>query len=279
MNYVRVVSLFVLLISFKLLIVDSKSVDGRIIGGTNADSNNSPFIVSFRYKGLIYCAGSILNNNWVITAAHCLSSEPQNVIPTGNAIVYGWGSTSNTNTEVFPNILQMAKVEIISMKACENALEYQASDLHSTNLCTGPLTEGKGICSSDSGGPLVQKLNGKNILIGIVSWAEIPCGRKNSPSVILNNNWVITAAHCLSSEPQVYKTSLIAGSIYANQTENSSQQRTIDHYVVNDLYLGNTKPYDVGLVTTKSENLQLTSSEKSKHNSSAQPEECATLRV
>ncbi|KAI9586379.1 trypsin-1-like [Glossina fuscipes] len=258
MNYVRVVSLFVLLISFKLLIVDSKSVDGRIFGGTNADSNNSPFIVSFRYKGLIYCAGSILNNNWVITAAHCLSSEPQvyktsliagsiyanqtenssqqrtidryvvndlylgdtkpydvglvytkigfkwtatvasialpskNVIPTGNAIVYGWGSTSNTNTEIFPNILQMAEVKIISMKACENALEYQASDLHSTNLCTGPLTEGKGICSSDSGGPLVQKLNGKNILIGIVSWAEIPCGRKNSPSVYVRVSSLIT---------------------------------------------------------------------------------------
>uniref|UniRef100_A0A1A9WKL0 Lectizyme n=1 Tax=Glossina brevipalpis TaxID=37001 RepID=A0A1A9WKL0_9MUSC len=240
-------------------IVMIRSPRGRILGGSNAESNSSPFIVSFRYNGLIYCSGSILNNNWVITAAHCLKSDLQvyktslvagniyanqtenstqkrnidyyvindlylggtapydvglvftkigfkwtatvaaialplsNVIPPpGTAIVYGWGSTSKTNSEIYPNVLQMATVEIISRKVCEDVLGYQANNLHSTNLCTGPLNGKSGICSSDSGGPLVQKSNGKNILIGIVSWGEKPCGQKNSPSVYVRVSAILT---------------------------------------------------------------------------------------
>jgi len=38
---------------------------------------------------------------------------------------------------------------------------------------------GISICTSDSGGPLVQG----NVLIGIVSWGKLPCGQANSPSV------------------------------------------------------------------------------------------------
>lgn len=229
--------------------VSSFPHEARVVGGTNAAANSAPFIVSFQQNGIHYCAGSILNGNWVLTAAHCLSSKSQalstslvagsnnvdgsasttqkrtidnyivndlylggtspydiglaytsvaftwsnavapialpesGVIPTGNALLYGWGSTSTTNTANYPTTLQVATVPIISLSSCESALGTQGVNVHDTNLCTGPLTGGVGICTSDSGGPLVQTTNGANVLIGIVSWGKIPCGQANSPSV------------------------------------------------------------------------------------------------
>uniref|UniRef100_A0A1I8N9D5 Peptidase S1 domain-containing protein n=1 Tax=Musca domestica TaxID=7370 RepID=A0A1I8N9D5_MUSDO len=233
---------------------------GRLVGGTGATANVAPFIVSIQKDGIHYCAGSILNQNWIVTAAHCLTSPtqvrkstlvagsinvagsgsttqkrsidyyvvhdlylggttpydiglvytktpfkwssavaavslpPSGVVPTGNAIIYGWGSTSTTNTAKYPSILQVATVPIISLQSCESALGAKGRDVHSTNLCTGPLTGGISICTSDSGGPLVQKVNGKNVLIGIVSWGKLPCGQANSPSVYVRvsafNTWI-----------------------------------------------------------------------------------------
>ncbi|XP_023302438.2 trypsin-1-like [Lucilia cuprina] len=221
----------------------------RVVGGTNAAVNSAPFIVSFQQDGVHYCAGSILNANWIVTAAHCLSSKalvlsttlvagsvnvagtaattqtrsidsyvvndlylggtsPYDIglvytsnafswsnavapislpasgsTPTGDALLYGWGSISTTNTADYPTTLQVATVPIISQSSCESALGSQGSNVHDTNLCTGPLTGGVGICTSDSGGPLVQSVNGENLLIGIVSWGKLPCGQANSPSV------------------------------------------------------------------------------------------------
>jgi len=42
----------------------------RIVGGLNARKNNWPFIVSINLHGSS-CGGSILNDKWIITAAHC----------------------------------------------------------------------------------------------------------------------------------------------------------------------------------------------------------------
>ncbi|XP_061400223.1 chymotrypsinogen A [Musca vetustissima] len=234
--------------------------EGRLVGGTNAAANSAPYIVSIQKGGVHYCAGSILNQNWVVTAAHCLTSSSQvmsstlvagsiyvagtgtttqkrsiayyvvndlylggttpydiglvytktpfqwsiavaavslpvsGTVPTGNALLFGWGSTSTTNTAAYPSILQTATVPIISLDSCEKALGSKGADVHNTNLCTGPLTGGIGICTSDSGGPLVQQVNGKNVLIGIVSWGKLPCGQPNSPSVFVQvssfNTWI-----------------------------------------------------------------------------------------
>ncbi|XP_053960018.1 trypsin-like [Anastrepha ludens] len=225
-------------------------VCGRVVGGVSAATDAAPYIVSLQAGSVHYCAGSILNANWVVTAAHCLTSKSQvlsstlvagsndvtgtasttqkraitsyvvhslytggiapydiglvytatafqwtsavkpvtlpssGVVPTGSADLYGWGSTSTTTVPSYPTMLQVAKnIPIISESACVSALGTKGADVHSTNICTGPLSGGIGICTSDSGGPLVQTSNGETILIGIVSWGKIPCGQPNSPSV------------------------------------------------------------------------------------------------
>lgn len=68
---------------------------------------------------------------------------------------------------------------------------------------------------------------------------------------IINTNWVLTAAHCLSSKSLVMNTILVAGSILVDGSSSTVQKRNVDYYVVHDLYTGGAAPYDIGLVYTK----------------------------
>jgi secreted trypsin-like serine protease len=48
---------------------------GRIVGGVEAAMNEFPFIVDMR-RPSHYCAGSIISEEWVVTAAHCSLGAP-----------------------------------------------------------------------------------------------------------------------------------------------------------------------------------------------------------
>ncbi|XP_059084069.1 chymotrypsin BI-like [Tigriopus californicus] len=45
---------------------------GKIIGGQEATPHSWPFIVALNVDDTYFCAGSILNEEWILTAAHCL---------------------------------------------------------------------------------------------------------------------------------------------------------------------------------------------------------------
>ncbi|PBC28310.1 Trypsin-7 [Apis cerana cerana] len=47
-------------------------LQSRIIGGHNASINDYPYQVSIHYMGKHHCGGSIISENWLLTAAHCI---------------------------------------------------------------------------------------------------------------------------------------------------------------------------------------------------------------
>lgn len=47
------------------------ALEPTIIGGSDAERNQFPYIVSLHFLKRHVCGGSIVSQNWVVTAAHC----------------------------------------------------------------------------------------------------------------------------------------------------------------------------------------------------------------
>uniref|UniRef100_A0A1B0BPW0 Lectizyme n=1 Tax=Glossina palpalis gambiensis TaxID=67801 RepID=A0A1B0BPW0_9MUSC len=47
----------------------------RIVGGRNAIPGQFPYAVSLRYNNVHICGGSIISANYILTAAHCVTTE------------------------------------------------------------------------------------------------------------------------------------------------------------------------------------------------------------
>ncbi|XP_053684226.1 chymotrypsin-2-like [Sabethes cyaneus] len=73
--------------------------EGRIVGGSNADEGQFPYQVSLRSAANgHFFGGSIINNNWVMTAAHCTVGRTiQNtIVVAGSLLLNAGGSIHQT---------------------------------------------------------------------------------------------------------------------------------------------------------------------------------------
>ncbi|XP_034244415.1 trypsin-1-like [Thrips palmi] len=237
-------------------------ISEEIIGGTDADPAEFPHQVSMQVSMLWIveqhiCGGTILNEEWVLTAGHCVKGVPwytsafilagktnlgvkeagqqrsavkkmfthekfrggvgpydigllhlktklvlsdtikpaklpaQGAVPTGQATLSGWGSISTSQELVMPKQLQKLDLPIIPFDACNDAIQ-KLSDangeknplVESSNVCVGHLDKaGQGACNGDSGGPLIQVVDGEVVVIGATSWGYFPCQAEAAPSV------------------------------------------------------------------------------------------------
>ncbi|XP_037898704.1 lectizyme-like, partial [Glossina fuscipes] len=81
MKFLAVFGLFVVSVSAANLDAIAKPgfLEGRIINGHEAEKGEAPFIVSLK-TGSHFCGGSIIAENWVLTAGHCLIFDKFEII-------------------------------------------------------------------------------------------------------------------------------------------------------------------------------------------------------
>ncbi|RWS09332.1 Serine proteinase stubble-like protein [Dinothrombium tinctorium] len=226
-----------------LSLVDQTNL--RIIGGRTAEEKEFPWHAAlFRYnprtKERTYqCGAAILNEYWVVTAAHCISRVKSSLLRLGvgsidlNKIkvfdlekslrhkkyipatyendiaivktvkpmklsMYGhvnnvclpkkseniFGTATVTGFGVKqlrtnPEELMSVEVEVYQNSICKKAY---GKKFRKGMICAGSERGGEDACQGDSGGPLIKRIDGRAILIGIVSWG-VGCGRKEYPGV------------------------------------------------------------------------------------------------
>ncbi|XP_068126675.1 enteropeptidase-like [Hyperolius riggenbachi] len=220
----------------------------RIVGGTDARVGAWPWIASLYYNGRQVCGASLLNNEWLVSAAHCVYGRnlipsnwravlgmhdssnltyppaksiwidqivinphynrrtkdsdiammhlevsvnytdyiqpmclPESVqsFPTGlNCSIAGWGRTESGGP--VPNILQEARVPLISNEKCQQQMpEYNIT--HSM-ICAGYEEGGVDTCQGDSGGPLMCQQEDRWYLTGVTSFGY-GCAQPQRPGV------------------------------------------------------------------------------------------------
>ena len=103
--------------------------------------------------------------------------DKQYVVPLGDAVVIGWGATSE-GSGTTPQLMRVW-VDIQDTATCEANYQEEIPSIEITDnmLCAGLPEGGQDSCQGDSGGFLGAPLgNGKYVQLGIVSWG-IGCAR------------------------------------------------------------------------------------------------------
>ncbi|XP_052823983.1 neurotrypsin [Octopus bimaculoides] len=177
---------------------------------------------NLHYSTEYFCGGTILHNDWIISAAHCfvinikphptisdnsydydialIKIEPNN---RGNGIVfndyvqpaclpdknatYFEGERCHIsgwgNTgKAYPSILKAAIVPLIKAKLCKALYK---NSITPRMICAGYIEGGPDSCQGDDGGPLVCNKDGAYTLTGVTSWGN-GCGQPRNPGVYTN---------------------------------------------------------------------------------------------
>nr|XP_053653823.1 trypsin-1-like [Cherax quadricarinatus] len=224
----------------------------RIVGGVSTVPGEFPWVVSLLRTGATphqYCAGVLLSNTHVLTAAHCIDGfdqrtiwvrvgehdfsregesqhvnirvadfrlhpdfdsntfsndiallvlerpvvyssyvrpiclPPPNISFTGDIVtVVGWGAIRYQGP--LSSVLQKVELPVWSNSDCDEVYDQPIRD---SMICAGFPEGGRDSCQDDSGGPMMKTVNGKWVVVGIVSFGT-RCAQPGFPGVYTRIN-------------------------------------------------------------------------------------------
>lgn len=138
----------------------------KIVGGDTAVTGSWPWQVSIQYGGSHFCGGSLINSNWILSAAHCFQSS-QTSTPGGLTISLGKQSlqTSESNSQTV-RVSQIINHPSYSSSTHDNdiaLLELTSSVTFSDYI--------QPVCLAAAGSTL-----GAGTLVWVTGWGDISSG-------------------------------------------------------------------------------------------------------
>jgi len=138
--------------------------------------------------------------------------------------VTGWGSLGSPDNQI-PEILQEVNVTIITNDVCKSApSRFYKKSISEAMLCAS--APGKDSCQGDSGGPLTVVENGRETLVGVVSWGQ-GCALPKFPGVYARvtaaMDWILENSHGTYFSSCVFDTLSVGTDkpLHANLTSES----------------------------------------------------------
>merc|ERR1711973_972235 len=176
--------------------IEGPPAKNKIVGGEEAEPNQWPWIVALFVDDAWFCGGSIISENWVMTAAHCVDGAlsfdialielpspitfndyikpsclpaPGDEADVGDMVsVIGWGRPSDSASGISPVLRMVHDIPVMSNRECNSYYGIVKDGV----VCIDT-TGGRGSCNGDSGGPLIDEVSsGKWNQVGVVSFGS-----------------------------------------------------------------------------------------------------------
>ncbi|XP_011373741.1 putative serine protease 46 [Pteropus vampyrus] len=151
------------------------NISCKVVKGQLVEVGKWPWQVSILFLGVYVCGGSLIHQQWVLTAAHCLQ---RSIDPKEYSVMVG--------VQHLPENLQEVAVKIIKNRICRQRYQFlflkdQRKFIGNDVLCA---TSEWGIdsCQGNSGSSMVCQVNNTWVQMGVVSWI-FSCNQHSFPGI------------------------------------------------------------------------------------------------